>query len=337
MQKKYAALLLAAVLGASMLTGCGRKPEPTTDEAILFLMEREILRRDRELPPEYIQYHIEHGLPVEEEESSGVRTILKEIGRYLPDEVNDYISQADQIMQGVGDAASQAQDVLDQLDGLTSGSGKDLLDTLTSGNGREIVDELNSGEGREILDQLTSGEGREIIDELTSGAGGELIDSFLSEAERLGLADDVAQNGCTSMDDAVKAYYGSMYEKDLSLWRCILPDDFAAQHPNYTEPFAEKVGRLDPETCLPGGMESLTYTIEEDLTEEYATGGEDWDTLRELYAAYGVTEIDGVWKITTNWDASGGSVDTELIVRSGDRYYVPYPLEKLDAYYNEQW
>ena len=176
MQKKYLAVLLAAAMGATVLTGCGRKPEPTTDEAMLLLMEREILRRDKELPPEFIQYHIEHGLPVEKEETDGVRTILKEVGRYLPDEVNDYLSQADKIVQDVGDVTSQAQGLLDQLD---SGAGKDLVDQFTSGSGKDLVDQFTSGDGREIIDQITSGEGREIIDQITSGAGGEIIDGLL--------------------------------------------------------------------------------------------------------------------------------------------------------------
>ena len=220
MRRKYMALLLAAVLSATALTGCGREPEPTTDEAVLYLMEREILRRDRELPPAYIQYHAEHGIPVEAEETAGVRTILKEIGRYLPEGLNEYISQADQIVKDVGDVVSQAQGVLDQVDSsLTSGAGKDMIDSLTSGSGRELLEQYTSDGGKE----LTSGEGREILDELTSGAAGELIDGILEQS------DDSAMQACASLDEAVAVYYGAMYEKNLRSWRCILPEAFTAQ------------------------------------------------------------------------------------------------------------
>lgn len=323
MKKKYLALLLAAALGTTMLTGCGRKPEPTTDEAILLLMEREILRRDHGLPPEYIQYHAEHGIPVEEEETAGLRTILKEVGRYLPDDVNDYISQADQLMQDVGDVASQAQSMLDQLD---SGAGKDLVDQFTSGAGKDLVDQFTSGEGREILDDLTSGEAGDLIDELTSGEGRDFIDGLTG-----GESD---QGGSDTMDGAVYAYAAGIYHKNIEEWRGTLPAEALAQHPDYAEKSADIFAEINPEEKLPGGLESLTYEVERDITDAFLEGGEEATSLKNIYASYGVKNIDGVWAVRMNFES--GEDDT-LIVRSDGRYYATYAMAFLRDLYGEDY
>ena len=157
MNKKTLAVLLTAALGMTMLTGCGREPEPLTDETTLLLMEREILRRDHELPPQYIQYHLEHGgLPVEEEESPSVRAVLREVERYLPNDLSGYISQADQIVQNVGDVASQMEGMMSQMDELTSGAGKDLIDGFISEAQRQLAEDETGDEctGENLCEDL---------------------------------------------------------------------------------------------------------------------------------------------------------------------------------------
>ncbi|MCR4644212.1 MAG: hypothetical protein K5695_02230 [Oscillospiraceae bacterium] len=292
MNKKTLAALLTAVLGMTMLTGCGAEPEPLTDETTLLLMEREILRRDHELPPQYIQYHLEHGgLPVEEEESPSVRAVLREVERYLPSGFGDYFSQADQIVQDVGDVMSQAQDVMSRADELTSGAGRDIVDGLISEAGQRLSSAVDEYAG--------------------------------SYADPISEGDASAQeDGCYSMDDAVKSYIAAYYEQDLSNWSSILPDAFKAQNPDFGSAITTEFA-ASAEEVLPGGMESLSYYVEKDLTAQYAGEAEEGTALRDVYARYGVTDIDGVWLVATN---RANGENRTMIVKSGDRYYAARAL-----------
>ena len=189
------AVLLTAVLGMTILTGCGREPEPLTDETTLLLMEREILRRDHELPPNYIQYHLEHGgLPVEEEESPTVRAVLQEVERYLPKDFSDYFSQADKIVQDVGDAMSQAQGVMSQVDELTSGAGKELIDGIISEAQRQLAEDEtgNSGAGENLCEDLHNWDVRFAEDSEVAGTMDMLESGVRINVDHAGTSTDQA-------------------------------------------------------------------------------------------------------------------------------------------------
>lgn len=154
MNGKKIAVVLAAALAMTALTGCSEAaPDSLRDEAILLLMEREMIRRDGRLPDVFVAYHAEQAAEALEELAPEYSGIVKEIGKYIP-EVEDYLSQADDLAHDFGDVLSQAQDVLSQVDELTSGAGRDFIKDLLS-EAEQIQDEDFEEEADSACDEAS--------------------------------------------------------------------------------------------------------------------------------------------------------------------------------------
>ena len=126
-----------------------------------------------------------------------------------------------------------------------------------------------------------------------------------------------SQSGADSLDEAVKLYFGGIYDKDFSKIKQVLPKKFLKANPNAEDSMKYFWMNIDNSEFLPDGIDGLDYDTEEQDVE-------DWDQYEDkedvAFIKYiGMDSAEKIWTI----DAGVGEVEDDLIVfMCDDKYFV---------------